>query len=133
MKLTAENVDATYNLCLFEENETDRSEFVKGEGIRLVTGFHPKKLESQKQNIIDMLSELPDEFQQTKGGGMSFLNMCNDKYGRQWADLHQTMEKLVMLGNAVGAVVFLMPKEMWSVLPGGMPYLMVNSPGPACV
>jgi len=57
---------------------------------------------------------------------MSFLNMCIDKNGNQWADLHRTMDELVALGIATGKLSFLIPREMWSILPGGMPYLIVN-------
>jgi len=31
-----------------------------------------------------------------------------------------------MLGLSIDAFEYLMPKHMWSVLPGGMPYLKLN-------
>jgi hypothetical protein len=73
-----------------------------------------------------MLSDLPDEFQASGGGGWSFLNACMTKTGEQWTGMHPTMDKLFMLGIAAGKARWLMPRDMWSVLPGGMPYVSVN-------
>lgn len=125
MNLTAEKVHTTFMNCLFNEGEpTDNYKI--GEGVMMKVGFNPERLKESEPAIIEMLNDLPDEFKKTGGGGMSFLNMCNDKEGNQWADLHKTMDELVALGNATGKLSFLMPKEMWDVLPGGMPYLVVN-------
>jgi len=125
MNLTAEKVHTTFMNCLFNEGEpTDNHKI--GEGVMMKVGFNPERLKESEPAIIEMLNDLPDEFKKTGGGGMSFLNMCNDKEGNQWADLHKTMDELVALGNATGKLSFLMPKGMWNVLPGGMPYLVVN-------
>jgi len=125
MNLTAEKVHTTFMNCLFNEGEpTDNHKI--GEGVMMKVGFNPERLKENEPAITEMLNDLPDEFKKTGGGGMSFLNMCNDKEGNQWADLHKTMDELVALGNATGKLSFLMPKEMWNVLPGGMPYLVVN-------
>lgn len=35
------------------------------------------------------------------------------------------MEQLVSLGIGIKKVKYCMPKEMWSILPGGMPYFMI--------
>jgi hypothetical protein len=78
------------------------------------------------KKIETMLDELPDEFKKTGGGGMSFLNACNDKHGNQWTDLHQRMEQLFQLDIGIGKVKCLMPREMWGILPDGMPYYVVN-------
>jgi hypothetical protein len=51
--------------------------------------------------------------------------MCQDKEDHQWTDFHQTMDELVCLGTAIGKLEYLMPREMWNVLPGGMPYIVV--------
>lgn len=57
---------------------------------------------------------------------MSFLNMCMDKHGNYWTGSHATMDALVMLGNAIGAVSFNLPPQFWPILPGGMPYVTVK-------
>jgi hypothetical protein len=124
MKLTAENVHTTFMKCLFSEGESTEN-YVLGEGCITKVGFHPERLKSNETNISEMLNQLPDEFKKIGGGGMSFLNMCNDKDGNQWSDLHQTMDELVTMGIASEKASFLMPRDMWNVLPGGMPYVVV--------
>jgi hypothetical protein len=124
MKLTAENVHTTFMECLFSEGESTEN-YVLGEGCITKVGFHPERLKGNETNISEMLNQLPDEFKKAGGGGMSFLNMCNDKDGNQWSDLHQTMDELVTMGIASEKASFLMRREMWSVLPGGMPYVVV--------
>jgi len=68
---------------------------------------------------------LPEQFKGSAGGGWSFLNACDDKHGNQWTDLHLRMEQLFQLGIGIGKVKCLMPRAMWSALPGGMPYYAV--------
>lgn len=124
MKLNSDNVHSTFMDCLFKDGEPTENHIV-GEGVQMKIGFHPERLKDNETLIAEMLNDLPDSFQKTGGGGMSFLNMCEDKEGNQWADLHATMDELVALGNASGKLSFLMPRKMWSVLPGGMPYIVV--------
>lgn len=125
-KLTSENVSNCFMACLFKDGEpTDNPKI--GEGLRMRAGFNPQRLEEHREVIEAMLRELPDSFQRSGGGGMSFLNLCQDKHGNQWADLHQTMEQLVCLGNAIGKLSFPVPKELWDALPGGVPYIVVES------
>jgi hypothetical protein len=88
-------------------------------------GFHPGRINDYKQEIIDILSNLPDEFMREKGGGWSFLMACNDKEGHQWGE-HMNMDELFSLGQAIGAVKFQLPRAFWSALPGGMPYVVVD-------
>lgn len=124
MKLTAENVNRIFLECMFEQGESTEN-YILGQGVITNVGFHPERLKKNEQNVSEMLAQLPDEFKKSVGGGMSFLNMCNDKDGNQWSDLHATMDQLVTLGISLNKVQFLMPREMWSVLPGGMPYIVV--------
>ena len=109
---------------LFQEDE-DTSNRVGVEGITLRVGLHPDRLNAYREEIMGMLLELPTEFLQSGGGGWSFLNACNDRHGLQWTGFHTIMEELVILGIGVGAAKFILPREMWGVLPGGMPYLVV--------
>ena len=125
MKLNAELVHTTFIECLFQDEESTEN-YKVGEGIQLKVGFNPEQLKDKETLIEELLKDLPLEFQKDSGGGMSFLNMCNDKNGNQWTGLHQEMDELVALGTATGKLSFLMPREMWNMLPGGMPYLVVN-------
>jgi len=125
MVLNPERVNAIFTDCLFGDGE-DTSKYVKAEGITSNVGFHPGRLEGHKAEIEAMLDELPDEFKKSGGGGWSFLNACNDKHGNQWTDLHLRMEQLFQLGIGIGKVQCQMSREMWSILPGGMPYYVVD-------
>lgn len=85
------------------------------------------KLTTYTEEIIAMLNELPREFHDSIGGGWSFLQACNDKNGIQWTGLHMDMDKLFILGIAINKVKYILPKELWNVLPGGMPFLVITT------
>lgn len=74
-----------------------------------------------------MLDKLPEQFHEATGGGWSFLNACNDRHGNQWTGLHQRMEQLFQLGIALGRVSYCLPREFWSAMPGGVPYIVVKA------
>ena len=84
-------------------------------------------LERNRRDIDALLDQLPEPFHQDTGGGWSFLNMCDDKDGNQWTGLHLVQEKLVVLGRGVDRIHFLLPRELWPVLPGSVPYIMISS------
>ena len=124
MKLSAINVSTVFNDCLFSVDE-DSSDMIKATSIQLNVGFCEERLKSHDDDIQSMINELPDSFKKDGGGGMSFLNMCVTKDGFQWGE-HNNMDQLVALGIATGKMSYLMPRELWSSFPGGMPYLIVN-------
>jgi len=124
MKLTAKNVHDVFMNCLFKEDESTENHKV-GNGVMTKVSFHPQRLSEKESDIIEMLNDLPDEFKKTGGGGWSFLNMCIDKNGNQWGE-HSNIDELIILGNTIGKVSFQLPREMWSILPGGMPYVVIN-------
>ncbi len=124
--INPERVNEIFMDCLFQVGE-DTNNHIKAEGITRNVGFHPERLESYRAEIVAMLDELPDDFKESGGGGMSFLNACNDKHGNQWTGLHLRMEQLFQLGIGIGKVKYPMPREMWSVLPGGMPYYVITN------
>jgi hypothetical protein len=118
--------------CLFRDEEIvdgkPTSDPIIVDGITMNVGFHKERLISYKDELKKMLDALPTEFQPTSkegGGGWSFLNMCNTKDGYQWGE-HRNMEQLCLLtiGNDLGC--FPLPKDMWNVLPGGMPYFCIK-------
>lgn len=132
MKLTSENVENIFVTCLFEEDKDDTinalenpNDAIKVEGLAHNFGFHPDRIKEHTGDIASMLDDLPNEFKADGGGGWSFLNACNDKNGNQWTGLHMRMEQLFMLGMAAGKVKYTLPREIWSALPGAMPYLQI--------
>ena len=85
--MIAEKVFKIFEDCLFKDDEIISGkpivEPIIVEGILNKFGFHPDRLKYHAEEIAGLLNELPSEFQETKGGGWSFLNACNDKDGRQ--------------------------------------------------
>lgn len=86
-------------------------------------GFHPKRLEGYRAEIIEMLKELPDQFWESKGGGWSFLNGCHTRTGEQWGE-HRDLEILTCLGQGLKLVEIPLSREVWAMLPGGLPYFV---------
>jgi hypothetical protein len=123
MELTSENVHDIFLNCLFEDDEP-HDQYVKAEGVMINVGFHPERLESHRGDIESMLDYLHANF--SVGGGWSFLNACNRADGTQWTGLHSVVDELVCLGLAIKHVSYVAPREMWPILPGGMPYFVVR-------
>lgn len=124
--IDAQAVEELFRNCLFKDEELPPAKYLEARGISVHVGFHPGRLMASKGQIRDWLFQLPPTFQKSRGGGMSFLQACEDKDGVQWTGLHERMDQLFMLGLACGLVSECMPREMWPVLPGGMPYYMVD-------
>lgn len=132
MNLTAENVHRIFTDCLFTTEEVkaangNPSEAVLAEGISISVGFHPERLRGHREEIASMLSELPENFMESKGG-WSFLMACNTRNNVQWGE-HRNMQELFLLGIGLGMVRSLTPREHWEMLPRGMPYYVVNTQG----
>ena len=99
------------------------------QGIVHTAVFNRRQLAKHAVEIGAMLAQLPNEFMGHDaggGGGWSFLNACQDRDGNQWTGLHLTMEQLVLLGIGTGQVAWCLPREMWKMLPGEMPYFVVG-------
>ena len=95
-------------------------------GIRNKLRFRPGRLEEKRAKVTEWLKALPLQFRKNSGGGWSFLNACNQENGVQWTGFHQRMDQLFCLGMGLGLVECQMPREMWKILPGGMPYYVIN-------
>jgi hypothetical protein len=110
--------------CFIKEGEKlkDASEITLVNGIIHKFGFHTKRLQSHAKELNDMIDQLPESFTE----GMSFLNMCMTKNDEQWTGLPQIQEQLMVLGIAIGRIEYCAPREMWYILPGGMPYIRVK-------
>lgn len=120
--LTSEDVTDTFDKVYDEENGDIEIDLALG-GPRK---FSSKALEENKNRIRELLLELPSEFMKSgSGGGWSFLQACDDKNGNQWTGLHMVMAQLFGMGQAAGLVESLLPKELWEIAPGGMPYYVV--------
>lgn len=126
INLTPTVVEELYAECLFRDGEaTDGA--VISEGIMSTAGFHPGRIKASSGKIRSLLARLPDDFRESEGGGMSFLNACHDRDGDLWTRDQRIMDLLFQLGVAVGAAKCLMTRDLWSSLPGGMPYYSVKA------
>ena len=124
MDLTSENVYSVFSDCFFRDGE-DTSQLVKAEAIVQTFGFHPERLASHKKDIASLLAHLPREFRPGEGGGMSFLTSVLDSNGNQWGE-QTNAEQLFALGLASELITIQVPRNMWSMLPGGVPYFVLS-------
>ena len=129
-KLTTQAVTDLLAHCLYTDAEADDGEVEEAlivEGIMRDYGLHPGRVDENRENIAELLRELPNNFfiGEGGGGGWTFLNLCMDKHDNHWAE-HPTMEVLCVLAIAAGLGKWAVPKEMWSVFPGGMPYIQFD-------
>jgi len=122
MELTSENVENVLVSCLFNKGE-DSSNAVMIEGVCGKFGFNPKHLNEQEENIISMLEQLPKQF---INDGWSFLMACQREDGVHWGE-HRDIDNLLCLGIAVGRASILLPRDMWKLFPGGLPYFVVRT------
>lgn len=127
-ELTVPNVERIFKSCLFDKGYTqeDISERgIKCEGVVVRAMLDDIKVNEYRTEILDMLSQLPDKFVRSKGGGASFLAMCRKKDGSPWAGEHRYVDILVCLGIAVKELHYCLPRESWHILPGSVPYIVI--------
>lgn len=130
MRALAERVDKVIKDCLYKAEEIPDGkppvDAVIVKGIVRDFAFHPGRLAAHRADVAAMCDELPDNFHKSKGGGWSFLNLCMDKHGNQWGE-QSDGEALVVLAVGTEQGGYPLPREMWNVLPGGMPYVWLGA------
>ena len=124
-------VNEVFLSCLYTEREIEDVEGVPEgavlvEGIQNKFGFHPGRLEENREKVKKWLEALPRKFRRDVGGGWSFLKACDQQNGVQWTGFHERMDQLFCLGIGLGMVESRLPKNMWSTLPGFMPYYVID-------
>jgi hypothetical protein len=122
-------VEATFAECVSSDGTVEVDALVGPvmfEGSVQPLRLDKAKLADHGEQIAAMLLELPVEFRESGGGGWSFLNACMDRHGTLWTGMHATMAKLFALGQGTGMVTCQFPREIWDVLPGGVPYYVIN-------
>ncbi len=124
MKLTAKNVGMVTRACLSDDTSISLGERVEARGVLHSFMFDKAAIERCREDIDSMLDQLPATFHQGRGDGWWFLNACETKDGERWGE-HIHVEQLFCLGIATGRVVFTLPRDMWPVHPGGMPYVSI--------
>lgn len=108
--------------CLYaspDDVPADKNAVALVEGVHLRFGFDPTAVERNRARIDALIDAVvPDRFYE----GMSFLQLCEDRSGAQWGE-HRDMDALLCLSIAVKRAKILLPREMWFVMPGGVPYV----------
>ena len=145
-ELTAQNVQNVVMNCLLKDQELPKIpeeiiqdeqavlDFLQKAGVNCVPGhgamlhafFHKGRLEESAGQIKDMLRQLPEAFDANgEGGGHSFLCACVNRQEELWGQ-HRDVDALLTLGIAAGLVRYLLPRDMWHVLPGQLPYFCID-------
>lgn len=120
--LEANKVQELFDKCAMKDIDPESVLIKAAVG---VASMLPSKLKEHKEEIRELLMELPEQFRASSGGGWSFLNACMDKNGRQWGE-HNHIDMLLVLGLGIGLVEFCLPRDMWECLPGGVPYFVIK-------
>lgn len=129
-RLTARAVNAAFSECLFRPEDAFSDEPKKVEAITGTVCFQRDRLETKRNLVRSWFDELPPEFLvgiPTGGGGWSFLNLCNRSDGSQWTGLHSTMQEFCAMAIGLGLGHWLLPRDVWDMLPGGMPYVQFTA------
>lgn len=117
----SELVRNSFRECLFKEGEKIK-DVVSVEGIASNFGFHPQRLEEHRELLSALLANLPEEFKK----GYTFLNLCTTKDGELWTGEQVVCEQLVAMAVGLKLMAYCLPRNMWFVLPGGVPYVIVK-------
>lgn len=133
MNRLAERVEAVLKDCLYKDDELagDKppADAVYVDGVIQRFAFHPGRVAVHKADIAAFCNELPDTFQKSGGGGWSFLNLCMTRDGEQWGE-QRNCEQLIVLAIGSGQGGYLLPKDLWSALPGSVPYVYFDTVTP---
>lgn len=113
--------------CLVKDSDHIDCERLPDEDVVIVNGivntfvFHKKRLESIREEVVEMTNNL-----NYMNNTISFLDMCADKNGEYWGQ-HSDCEALLCLAIGLTIYSYLLPQECWGILPGGVPYVKLNN------
>jgi|PlaIllAssembly_1097288.scaffolds.fasta_scaffold00061_23 hypothetical protein len=129
--LDSQKVHEVFMKVLFNDAELvdgkPPADFIRVDGITQNFGLHPERVAAVHDDVTAFLRELDDRFMESNGGGWSFLQLCNDKDGELWTGDHAIMQELCVLAIATKQGRWCMPRELWPMLPGGVPYVVFNT------
>lgn len=126
--INAEQVKNILRDCLFPEMPADDTKCIGIPSVTRVFALNPSKVELHRSEIFTILRELPLEFWDQKSGGKdgyTFMSLPFDRDGNQWGGQLRA-DELMALGLATGYMRYMFSKEMWMMLPGGVPYLIIS-------
>lgn len=118
----AKLVEETFIKSLFKEGEDATEEMITVDGVAHKYAFNAERLKEQKETVEALVAELPAEFKE----GWTFINLCMTKDGGQWTGFQLRSEQLMVMAIALELMEYCLPKEMWQILPGRVPYVIVK-------
>ena len=129
MMLDAKEIHEVFMDCFYEDEEIDQAELEGGEmtpllkleGCMVNVGFDPARVQKNQEKIEAFLNEVPNIFYT----GANFTMLYMDKDGNHWGE-HKNCDELLILGLAIDRFHYLLPREVWKALPGGMPYIKLD-------
>ncbi len=117
----ASQVSLAFMKCLFREGE-DTTNNVQVEGPTNIFHLHPERLEEQRELVKACLAELPPIFKE----GYSSMKLCKNKDGDHWTGNQKNCQELVIMAVGLNLMSYCTPRDVWSAMPGGVPYVIVN-------
>ena len=123
--ISASRIEFIFSDSLAKKSDTN---CIEVQGITGIARFNLDILSFFKEEVKSYLLQLPNQFLSERmggKGGWSFLNACMTEKNEHWGE-HMDMQRLFLLGEALGYVRCPLPKQMWTALPGGMPYYTVD-------
>ena len=125
--IDAEQVQKAFLDCQVKEPDgNDELAVIHIKGTYRNFALSGERLMSHREQVREWLASMPAEFHLSKGGGWSFLNACQTADDIQWTSFHERVEQLVVLGIALGFVSWPIPRDVWYLLPGSMPYFAID-------
>lgn len=107
-------------LCKSEDKNPDNQMVI--EGITCKFALNPTRLETKRELVQQCINNLPTQFKE----GYTFMAMPMTKSGAQWGEQANAQELLVM-ALGLNLMKYCFPKEYWSILPGGVPYVQTTN------
>lgn len=104
--------------CLYSDSK-DATNAVLVDGPIHNFGFNPERLESKRDIVQMLISELPENLKERA----HFLELYKNKNGETWTEKDMDVESLVVLGIALGLLEYKYSRFVW---PFGLPYLKIK-------
>ena len=102
--ISAEHVEAMYLDCLYRFEDQARLYWmvIDPDGVRVC--LHPGRVGEHLSEIESVLSHLPHMFYAVNGSGAPLSEACVDILGCTWASDYSHINKIFVLGVAIGRV-----------------------------
>lgn len=126
--ITSKRIGEIFLECIAKEGDNP-DEYIHTESVvRSIrdTTFHKGRLNNHQEEICALLAELACDFQMDEHASISFEFAKANRYGEFWTDKNTPVDQLFQLAIAVGKAHYLLPRDKWNLLPGGMPVYVLT-------